>query len=254
MRLAFNDNGTQLLHHYGAQTLYGSFQRIQLLPAPDQERPPINPNGCVVEFTNALSLRFSIGIPFFSTHQAGDTTFGSRCHWKYLTVAIATHRVEGWSVACLLRSEASPLAQRCDHQVNLDRGRRFDDWQMMAQLGGFQEISMSRGSLIATSSGGTRIAMVSWKTITIWVLEPHQLVQDDCDFYPESWRSTEGHLVLQPIIIQLNAVCSQLQFTDNENELVALTDRGVLFLHLKPDGQGIQRFDHRGNVILGIKN
>lgn len=208
----------------------------------------------MVRFTNTLSLQFTIGIPFFSTHQAGDTTFGSRCHWQYLAVAIATHRVERWSVACLLRSEASPLAQRCDHLLNLDRGRRFDDWQLMAQLEGFQEMSTSRGSLIATSARGTRIAMVSWKTMTIWVLEPRMLIQDDPDFYRESCRSAEGHIVLRPITIQLDAVCSQLQFTGDENELVAITDRGVLFLHLKPDGRGIQEFSHQGNAILGINN
>ncbi|KAJ5622058.1 hypothetical protein N7528_005290 [Penicillium herquei] len=252
MRLAFNDRGQQLLHYYRAQTLYNSFQRIHWLPAPGRQRPNVITNACVVEFTRTLSLRFSIGIPFFGTHLAGDGTFGSRCHWKYLAVGIATHRVQHWSVACILRSEALPLSHHCGHVMNLERGRRFEDWQIMAQLGGFQESSTSQGSLIAASQQGTRLAMASWKTISIWALEPNVVIQIDerDDFYPDSWRSEEGHLDIPPVIIQLDAVCSQLQFTENENELLALTDRGIMLLRLKPDGRGIRIAEVEGNDIL----
>ncbi|KAJ5731053.1 uncharacterized protein N7483_005561 [Penicillium malachiteum] len=252
VRLAFNDRGQQLLHYYRAQTLYNSFQRIHWLPAPGHLRPNVVDNGCVVEFTRSLSLRFSIGIPFFGTHQAGDGTIGSRCHWQYLAVGIATHRVEHWSVACILRSESFPGSHHCGHIMNLERGRRFQDWHIMAQLGGFQEASTSQGSLIAASHQGTRLAMASWKTISIWALEPNALIQMDHgdEFYPESWRSAEEHLEIPPVIIQLDAVCSQLQFTENENELFALTDRGIMLLRLKPDGQGIRVAEIEGNHIL----
>ncbi|KAJ6015741.1 hypothetical protein N7540_010332 [Penicillium herquei] len=252
VRLAFNDRGHQLLHYYRAQTLYNSFQRIHWLPGLGQARPNVVTNACVVEFTRLLSLRFSIGIPFFGTHQAGDGTIGSRCHWQYLAVGIATHRVQHWSVACILRSEAFPGSHHCGHLMNLERGRRFQNWHIMAQLGGFQEASTSQGSLIAASHQGTRLAMASWKTISIWALEPNVLIQIDHgdDFYPESWRSAEGHLELPPVTIQLDAVCSQLQFTENENELFALTDRGIMLLRLKPDGQGIRIAEIEGNHIL----
>jgi hypothetical protein len=43
---------------------------------------------------------------------------------------------------------------RHDLPVVETRGRRFDDWQIMAQLGGFREIPTSHGSPVATSRRG----------------------------------------------------------------------------------------------------
>ncbi|KAJ5273959.1 hypothetical protein N7478_009084 [Penicillium angulare] len=244
VKIAFNDEGQQLLYHYRAKTLYDSFHRLQWTPPVGQLYPPASENGCRVTFRSDLSLRFSIGIPFFGTHQAGDGTLGSRCRWRYFAVGIATHRIEHWSVACLLRSEAFPGFNRCGHELNLERGRRFNEWQIMAQLGGFQENSTSLGSLIAYSNQKTRVAMASWKTISVWALEPNLLIEGDDDgFYPESWQTPGGYPELRPAIIHLNAVCSQLQFTEKENELVAITDRGLMLLHLKPDGRSIQAFE-----------
>lgn len=250
VKLAFNDVGQQLLHYYRAQTLYSAFQKINWVLSPGQWKPTANPNGCNVTFTSSLSLNFSIGIPFYGTHEQGDGSAGSRCHWQYLAVGIATHRVEHWSVACLLRSEASPTAHHCTHEQNIDRGRRFENWKIMAQLGGFQETNTSTGSLIATSPQKTRIAMASWKTVTIWALEPNVLIDGEDGFYPESWRTEGGYPELQPAVIQLDAVCSQLEFTENENELVAITDRGLLLLRLKPEARGIGFINGSGNRIF----
>ncbi|KAJ6018080.1 hypothetical protein N7451_001459 [Penicillium sp. IBT 35674x] len=239
VKLAFNDQGQQLLHYSRGQTLYSSFQKIDWVSSPGQWKPTANLNGCNVTFTSSLSLSFSIGIPFYGTHQQGDRSHGSRCHWQYLALGIAIHRVEHWSVACLLRSEASPLALNCTHEQNIDRGRRFKTWKIMAQLGGFQESNTSTGSLIATSPQKTRIAMASWKTVTIWALEPTVLLNGEDGFYPESWQTEGGYPELRPAVIQLDAVCCQLRFTEKENELVAITDRGLMLLRLKPEERGI---------------
>ncbi|KAJ5090427.1 hypothetical protein N7532_009111 [Penicillium argentinense] len=238
-----------LLHFKKAHPLYGSFQKLHDISRPRIDgqglfsspngQPRLHDNACHVAFSDELALEFAIDIPFFSTHQAGDRSSGEPCHWQYLSIGIATHRVENWTVACLLKSESFPSAFRCDHQPNLDRGRRFDQWQIVARMDGYRESTTSNGPLIATSRLGTRIVVATWKTIYIWPVEPHALVNGDPnEFYPASWSSTEDMLVLRPVVIEMDAVCSQVDFTDNEDEMVALTDRGLMLLDFRPDGKG----------------
>lgn len=234
VRLAFNDRGFQLLHHYRGQNIYGGFQRIYRLFGRDQGelRPHVSLNACTVQFSHFLSLQFSIGIPFFGTHEFGDGNQGGQCHWQYLAFGIATHRVENWTVACLLKSETY-TGHRCTHVLNLDRGRRFDNWQIMAHLGGFQELTTSHGSRVATSRRGTRIAVANWKTLYIWALNPSELIDGNgSGFYPRSWEISRDVIELRPVIIQLEAVCSLIQFTEKEDEVVAITDRGLMQIDL----------------------
>lgn len=254
VRLAFNDRGHQLLYHYRAQTLYGSFQRLH---APHQSRPakPLSENECIVPYSNSLSLRFSIGIPFFGTHKPHESLPGGTCHWQYLAFGIATHRVEKWTVACLLKSEAFPRAQHCHHIFNLDRGRRFDNWQIMARLAGFEESTTSHGSRVAASPLGTRIAVANWKTLRVWALEPHEVIEGNTTgYYPPSWESDSGLIELRPVVIPLDAVCSQLKFTNKEDELVAITDRGVMYLNIGPSGRGLRLVDRQGLGTVSGEN
>ncbi|CAG8908582.1 unnamed protein product [Penicillium egyptiacum] len=257
MRLAFNDRGFQLLYHYRAQNIYGAFQRLDRIPGPPGEpKPHVNKNACTVQFSPSLSLQFSIGIPFFGTHEFGDISQGEQCHWQYLAFGIATHRVEKWTVACLLKSE-SYTGPRCTHVLNLDRGRRFDDWQIMAQLGGFREVPTSHGSPVATSRRGTRVAVVNWKTLYVWALNPSELIEGNgTGFYPSSWGSSTGVIELRPVIFRLEAVCSQLRFTEKENELVAITDRGVMFLDIGYSGKDKQPVKSQGhdNSITNLRS
>ncbi|KGO70951.1 hypothetical protein PITC_066320 [Penicillium italicum] len=248
MKLAFNDRGFQLLYHYRTQNIYGAFQRLDRLPRPPGEpKPRVNKNACTVQFSPFLSLQFSIGIPFFGTHKLGDINQGEQCHWQYLAFGIATHRVEKWTVACLLKSE-SYTGPRCTHVLNLDRGRRFDSWQIMAQLGGFREVTTSHGSPVATSRRGTRVAVANWKTLYVWALNPSELVEGNgTGFYPSSWESSTGAIELRPVILQLEAVCSQLHFTEKEDELVAITDRGVMFLNIGYSGKCKQPVKSQGH-------
>lgn len=237
MKLTFNDRGIQLLHHYRAKALYGSFQRIQSVSSSADPAPDVTTNHAHVNFLDSLVLSFAVGIPFFGTH---DADIGNTCHWQYLSVGIATHRVQKWKVACLLKAESWPRSHNCGgdgHRWNIERGRRFDEWEVVAQLGEFHEQNTSHGSLIAASPLGTRVAIASWKTISIWALEPDVLIYEEPDYYPDSWHTTDGFPVLPPTHIQLDAVCFQLRFTEKEDELVAVTDRGLQFLNIRPNGR-----------------
>lgn len=112
----------------------------------------------------------------------------------------------------------------------------------MARLDGYHESNTSQSSLITTNYSGTRIAAASWKTVTIWVLNPNALIDGNEDgFYPESWNSPmNGVTELPPVVVDLGAVCSQIQFTEDSNELIAITDRGLMILDLRPDGKGVE--------------
>lgn len=102
----------------------------------------------------------------------------------------------------------------------------------MAQLGGFQESPTTNGSQVATSRLGTRIAVADWKTIYVWALNPTELLDADTTFYPSSWLSPTNTLVLRPVILDLGAVCYQLRFTEEENQLIVITDRGLIHINL----------------------
>ncbi|KAB8258909.1 hypothetical protein BDV32DRAFT_150993 [Aspergillus pseudonomiae] len=237
--LAFNDRSTQILYYHRAQTLYGSFQRINMTSFPVQ--PTLYENSSLVQFSGSLSLLFSIAIPFYGTHVTRVEGNGhSRCHWKYLALGIATHRTEDWTVACLLKSEASCSSQLCGHILNLERGRRFFDWTVVARLWGFQDSNNSLGCKVATSKHGTRIAVANWNVLYIWALQPSALIKQNSNgYYPPLLLSPDSGMVeLRPIVIPLDAVCFKLRFTDVEDELLAITDRGLMYWDLGPLGRG----------------
>ncbi|EAW13319.1 F-box domain protein [Aspergillus clavatus NRRL 1] len=162
------------------------------------------------------------------------------CHWQYLSLGIATHREENWTVACLLKSEALCRTQSCGHTLNLDRGRRFTDWTVVARLWGFQDSSNSLGCKVAASDRGTRLAVANWNVIYVWALEPGALIEENSSgFYPVCFRSKGSGLIeLRPIVLPLDGVCFKLGFTQREDELLAITDRGVMYWDLGPLGRG----------------
>lgn len=238
--LVFNDRSSQILYYYRAQTLYGSFQRINTTSPLNFVQPRLYRNSCVVPFSDLLSLHFAIDIPFFGTHGTLSQNGINMCNWKYLSLGIATHRRENWTVACLLRSEALCQSRNCGHILNLDRGRRFTEWTVAGKLAGFQDSTSSLGCITAASPRGTRIAVANWNVIYIWALEPNSLIEDNSDdFYPPDSQSASSGLVeLQPVILPLGAVCFKLRFLDKEDELLAFTDRGVVHWDLGPLAKG----------------
>ncbi|KAL5333589.1 hypothetical protein BJX70DRAFT_392068 [Aspergillus crustosus] len=231
-KAAFNDRATQVLYHYQAKSLYASFQKID-----HSETPILYENEIPVQFTDNLSLLFAIDKPFFGTHASDGF---SVCRWRYLSLGIATHREENWTVACLLRSEATCRHNDCLHTLDLDRGRRLANWVVVARLWGFRDAADSLGCTVATSPNGTRIAVANWKIIYVWALEPEALIDRDLKgYYHPSWTSsTTGQIEIHPIVLHPDAVCFQLCFTAGENEIIAMTDRGIMVWDLAPTGRG----------------
>ncbi|KAL2832378.1 hypothetical protein BDW59DRAFT_139141 [Aspergillus cavernicola] len=232
--IAFNDRSSQLLYYYQARSLYASFHKI------NRGFPTLYENASPVRFTDDLSLLFSVAVPFFGTHKTNNVNGLAVCRWRYLSLGIATHRLEKWTVACLLRSEATCRAANCGHILNLERGRRLMEWVVVARLWGFRDSTNSLGCKVATSNEGTRIAVANWNVVYVWALEPGALIDmDPQEYYHSSWRSSSNGIIeLQPIVLHLDAVCFQLRFTAQENELVAITDRGIMLWNLSTSGTG----------------
>jgi hypothetical protein len=242
-RLAFNDTGSQLLYYHRGSTLYRYYQNIHTgsaLQKPSASAPHLN--CCRVQFSDSLSLNFSIAIPFFDTHNTYRTEHNHEmCRWRYLSFGTATHPEGNWTVACLLKSEAHCRSINCGHVRNRERGRRLNVWTVVARLWGYQQKpTNSVGSIVATAQNGTRIAAANWNMVYVWALEPDELIEGNTDeFYPKTWRSGDSGVVeLRPIVLRLEAVCFKLDFTEKENELVALTDRGLMVWNLSPRATG----------------
>lgn len=60
-------------------------------------------------------------------------------------------------------------------------------------------------------------------------------------YYPRAWRSSslsDGMVELRPVVFRLEAVCFNIIFTENEDIIMALTDKGLVTLDLRPQAQG----------------
>lgn len=273
--IKFGDQDNQLLYCYGASPLYERYQNLEYTAIDEFQVSGLLENTCHVRFTQRINLRFAIDLPFFGTHEAPAP--GSPlnvCTWKYLSLGVATHRKEGWTVACLLKSQTTCRSNHCGHTLNLKRGRRFGLWQVVARLWGYRKPNNSIGGIVATSSGGTRIAIANWDVIYVWALEPNEIIEENVGGYyrspyasPRSSSSSfsspspasntgegterarnkstavdeawEEMVELKPIVLPLGAVCFKLEFVPGqEDDLVALTDRGVMSWYLGPSGKG----------------
>ncbi|EGE05165.1 F-box domain-containing protein [Trichophyton equinum CBS 127.97] len=206
-----------------------------------------------------ISSRFQVGIPFYGYH-IRDFANGV-CNWYYASVGFTRLPPNGRVGAYILRSTAQCRSDRCTHILNLDRGRRIERWVTVAKLWGFIPNESNLTGLIASSPGGTRLAIANWKTLYVWPLEPyHVLMRNREGYYPpsmyypgdpgacarastiplssgeEDYEKTEDGwkdiVELKPIILNLDAVCFGLKFTNGENELTLLTDKGLMVWQL----------------------
>lgn len=225
MDLEFTGKGHRVFYHLGGQTLPNLFLTREPYESVTSYRN--------VRFSQTLTLLFRLGSPFFETHEDRANS----CRRTYLAVGVATHREEGWAVACILRSEVDVV--NCDHVLDLDQGQELDNWEAVARLWGYQEPTNTLGGIVAVSKSGTRIAIVNWNVLYVWALEPDALIEDNRNgFYPPSMRSSQtGMIELRPVALRLGAVCFKLRFHE-DNKLVAITDRGVMHWDLNPLGRG----------------
>lgn len=226
--LSFNDGQSQLLYRRRGDSIFSIFQNIEnLAELPGEVQPETFKNTYMTEYTfdldGAISIRVSIDVPFFAKH--GTTT--TYCFRQYLALGITKDHK-----AYLMMTETQCLPDECAHVLNDDPARRFAHWTIVGRLLGYKEPTNSLGSVISASQTGRRIAIATWNTIRVWVINPDVFFYGMAyEYYPERFWF-DDHVQLPPIILRLDAVCFKLRFTENEDELLAITDRGVMYWNL----------------------
>ncbi|OAX77867.1 hypothetical protein ACJ72_07829 [Emergomyces africanus] len=258
IQMSFNDNATQLLYYHPSSTIYGHFQRIELEYGSTTTTSGLIRNSCWVKYYNSDhnasdlddAVKFTIAIPFFSTHETRSHDPNHElCYWKYLALGTATDK-HGELIACILMSEAHCRSFNCQHIENLDRGRRLDNWRVVARLAGYSTSVSSLPGIVAASRQATRLAIANWKTITVWPMDPHAIIERNATgVYPENMIDVDvtGAVLLEPVVLESEAVCFMLRFAEGEDEIISLTDRGVMRWDISAGAVG-----RREVSVLGI--
>lgn len=243
--LRFNDS-RQLLHTHRGSAMFGYYHNFGHQSTTDSPFVPTSAhkNYANVRIRESLELSFAVEIPFFATHDTHSPQGTPICHWRYLSYGISADRVDGRTMACLFLSHTVVNALRCTHQMNLERGRRLSRWLPVARLCDYPDSSVSTiGCRFAVSPNSTRIAVMQWNTLYVWPLNPEEIIRfDRSDYYPQAWRSgdrmdDDDLIDLRPVKIRIDAVCFKLMFTENDDVIVGLTDRGLMTWDLGSPGR-----------------
>lgn len=192
-----------------------------------------------------FDMPFSVSTPFFERHYREE----DGCNHQFLCFGTATDPSGHWAVACLLKNRDEFQYTTCGIMSEPEWQTLFEDSLVpVARLWGYQRPSMSTiGCSPATSPMGTRIAVADWNTVYVWALNPLALTAKDWrsnSYYPRAWRSSslpDGMVELRPVVFHLDAVCFDIIFTENEDIMLALTDKGLVTLDLTPQAQGRRR-------------
>jgi hypothetical protein len=220
---------------------------------------PAHANRGFVEYVEGEEpLRFTIDIPFTCTHniEPPTATQPERCHWKYISFGTAYDPESGNRIGVLLRSEARCQSLRCAHNPNLDRGRRLDNWTLVARLLDFTTNDTSLVGTVAIPGSATRVAVATWKTIRVWALDPCQVIAGNRQhFYSPQQEFREGVVDLTPIVLESDAVVFSIFFVPRrENELVCITDKGIMTWDLGAMTTGKRNFRTLLDTVPAVDN
>ncbi|EEP77740.1 predicted protein [Uncinocarpus reesii 1704] len=237
VRIDLNDHASQVLYYQSSTTLYNRYVN---LPAPNSTSPESlhwTRNVCNASF-NQRFIPFSIGVPFYCTHETRPQNNRDYCHWKYLALGIGTHPVEkrDGCVLAPLRSHLPALIAVGTFQTSTGADVSTGGPSSLAYgairsaTTPFPESSphLPEGSVSQSQTG-------MWSTV---ILEGDQ--GDEWEYYPQHMKSADGVVELKPVILQPGAVCFSLQFSRSEDELIALTDKGLMKWDLGPAGRGFK--------------
>lgn len=190
----------------------------------------------------SFDIPFTVSTPFFRRHDIKE----DGCNHQYLSFGTATPPDGHWTVACVLKNRDDFQYVTCEHIYEPEWETLFEDsWVPVARLLGYQKPSINTiGCSPATSLQGTRIAISNWDVIYVWALNPMGLTENNWrsnSYYPNTWRSysswSHGLVELRPAVFRLEAVCFSIIFTENEDIIMALTDKGLVTLDLRPQAQ-----------------
>lgn len=253
--MRFSDHGAQLLYHYKSSAIYQFFQTLQYNDQGVSSTSRVYHNrstaGMTISPDERRACAFQICTPFYSKHIPDSVNHHPRyCTWRYLAVgyptdpyapALADYKEK---LPCILRSTGVVRYTNCTHLKDLDRGRRFDGWVIVARLAGWPQGCDIGGSLLKIAysrSAHTRIAIAdNDNVVRVWNVRSRFFASALVEYNPRQFRyphsiTRDGCVELEPMYLHLRgsaagAKITDLQFShDSDNILFALTDNGFMF-------------------------
>lgn len=199
---------------------------------------------------NDITEWFFIEDPFFGYHQSVRSFDGADarlCRNVRLSLATVTLASHNQPIACIVISENSTLEDDCSHTVSLDEPHANSltaDTRVVARLWGFKQPTTTMPAVMAYAEQGTRIATACWNKIFVWPLLPRALSERSLIHYQSVHLKTYDKnlkcllVELKPIVLMAEAVVHKMSFTQNEDELVTITDKGLQIWNLGPSATG----------------
>ncbi|KAH8690970.1 hypothetical protein BGW36DRAFT_364518 [Talaromyces proteolyticus] len=239
--IQYHNRGRQMLYSYRGSTLFKFWQIV--LDTQPLSLSSGYINRCAVSLNRGeRRIPFTVNIPFFGTHvEEPENDF---CSHIYLSFGTATHPSHDCPIACILKKQRLCENLTTPHQY--DSEPYFDPqlWSVVARLWGYPRPSSTLGCIFAASAGGTRVAVCHWDVLYVWALDPNVLVREtrekvkaESQYFPPTWRAETNLIELRPAVFRLDAVGFKLMFTQNEDIIMVLTDKGLMTWDLRPQGE-----------------
>ena len=186
--------------------------------------------------SRTLTTQFFLETPFFmhTEHQTlPHNGMAFRINTR-LCLALSLLKWSKKSIYIVRRREAHSVERQ---------GPYDDDIRVVARLAYWCRRSASLPLVSAHSRKGTRIAIPQWDEILVWPVLPEILAHRKPRLKGYRRRiydaDVNSRLVeLVPVVLQADAVVHKLAFTEKEDEIIAITDRGVQVWNLGPCGTG----------------
>lgn len=243
-RIAFSSGG-EALRCYSPGMATPTFRMAQLTDNPVSDA---NVNQMWVELEDGSTEYFFVEDAFFHYHEtikAKDHRSDSFCRHVGLCFATVTFASVRQTIACILKRRRKTPENECSHIVDPDEPPDLYSYtSVLARLCFFEPPVTSMPTVMAFAETGTRIAIAYWDKIFVWPFQPEILAgkYDDCQPYPKTYdKNLKCSIVeLKPIVLRAEAVVHKMAFTGSENELVAITDKGLQIWNLGPSATGLR--------------
>ena len=191
---------------------------------------------------------FFIEDPFFGYHESvrsSDGTNARSCRNVRLSLATATIASQNRPIACILVSDKTTLEDDCTHAINLDEQHATaltPIIRVVARLWGFKLPTTTMPVVMTYAKQGTRVATACWNKIFVWPLLP-KVLSGKVPYLGVYKKIYDGNLKcslveLKPIVLNAEAVVHKMTFTENQDELVTITDKGLQIWNLGPSATG----------------
>lgn len=176
---------------------------------------------------------FEVGMPYYGIHASSvfvDRQSMPVCRISYFALAVSKNLNHlGQTDVFIVRADSYMSSGSCNHNIHLDKGRKYSVWTALAYMAGLkQRHPSSLGTVLAISPGGTRIAAADWSRVLVWSVDPKLLNTGELQqYFPAcDYNMRKGIGRLRPTLLSSEGVVHKMLWT-NETQLYASTDQGL---------------------------